>query len=118
MTSMVNSRGHNMILVELTDIIPDCANDPRNVCAVRIPTFVGVIIVVRDRRAARTFLNPSSDIGRGQVRQVRMTTIVSCINDADFYIRFGGYGPERADVYAFDAPRYDFCLRLDATVRK
>jgi hypothetical protein len=49
-----------------------------------------------------------------------MAAVVSCIDDTDFHVLFGGYSPERADVDHVDAPRlgYDFCLRLDATVKK
>jgi hypothetical protein len=89
-----------VILAELTAIKPNCANGPRAVGAVGVSidvpmTFRGIACI------------PSSDVDSGQVR---MTQIVSCVDNTDFHVLCGGDRPECADIDHVDAVGCGLCI--------
>jgi hypothetical protein len=78
-----------------------------------VTTFISAPITGKVIRATRAILNPSSDIRSGQIR---VAFFVSRIDDADFYVLFGSFSPERADIDHVDAPSLGYAC-LDATVK-
>ena len=75
--------------------------------------FICEPITIRELSAAGGVSNPTIDICCGQIR---MTAVVSRVNETDFHFSFGGDGPERADIDPVDAPRCELLpLRLNTT---
>jgi hypothetical protein len=94
-----------VILAELTAIRPNCANGPRAVGTVGVS--IDVPITLRGSACI-----PSSDVDSGQVR---MTQIVSCVDNTDFHVLCGGDRPECADIDHVDAVGCGLCS-LESTV--
>jgi hypothetical protein len=103
------------MLIELTAIASDCANGPRNVCSVGGFIFVNrpIAIFTKSRATdAGAVRNPPIDVVSWEVR---MTEIVSCIDNTYFHMLFRRDGPKGADIDRVDAPRCGLILlRLDA----
>ncbi len=75
--------------------------------------FIDEPITVCKFCAACSASIPSIDIVIGQVR---MTAGVSCIDETNFHILFGGNGPDPTDIDPVDTPRYGLLfLCLNAT---
>ncbi len=82
------------IIWYLTAIRPNCTNDPRAVSALLITVDVSTTM------GGRAWV-PSSD--SDIAGQVGMAEVVSCVNNTDFHLSFGGDWPEWGNVHHVDS---------------